>query len=338
MSPIVRACEDGDREAVVALWRACDLVVPWNDPEADIALCRSKPETATLLVGHCDGRVVASVMVGQDGHRGWLYYLACAPDCRGRGFGRAMVAAAEAWLAIRGMPKAHLLVRETARVLRTARLHPLPRHHDAEMARTFSLTPRAAKPAGPHPGELQVIITFLEMAAPPVHAPLPQPPGELALVRATPPTVSFYRYLYNTVGEPWLWHERRRLGDAALAEAVSDPRVEVQVLYVAGTPAGYIEIDRRKARATDIAYFGLVPDFIGMRLGPWLLDRGIRMAWQGGASALTVNTCTFDHPKALPLYQSMGFVPKRHVTRTVRDPRADGVLPRTVAPHVPMTV
>ncbi|HYG91539.1 MAG TPA: GNAT family N-acetyltransferase [Azospirillum sp.] len=186
------------------------------------------------------------------------------------------------------------------------------------------------------PGHLSVTVTFLEMRAPPRHKPLPQPPGTLALVRADPPTVSFYRYLYDTVGEPWLWHERRRMGDAELAAVVTDPRVEVQVLYVSGTPAGYVEIDRRESRATDLAYFGLVPDFIGMRLGPWLLDRGIRMAWQGGTRKLVVNTCTFDHPKALPLYQSMGFQRVKEVERIVRDPRTDGVLPQGAAPHVPM--
>lgn len=185
-------------------------------------------------------------------------------------------------------------------------------------------------------GRLSVTVTYLGMAAPPRHAPLPRPPGDLGLVRANPPTVSFYRYLYNTVGEPWLWHERRRMGDAELSAAVTDPRVEVHVLYVSGTPAGYVEIDRRDPRATDLAYFGLIPDFIGLKLGPWLLDRGIRMAWEKGTKRLVVNTCTFDHPKALPLYRSMGFEPVRHVTRVVLDPRADGVLPRSAAPHVPM--
>ena len=203
------------------------------------------------------------------------------------------------------------------------------------MAQKFGLT-WADRPPHVRSGELAVIVTYLAMTEPPHHKPLPQPSGDLALVRATPPTVSFYRYLYNTVGEPWLWHERRRLSDTELAASVTDPRVEVQVLYVSGTPAGYVEIDRREARATDLAYFGLIPDFIGQGLGPWLLDRGIRMAWKGGARKLVVNTCSFDHPKALPLYQSMGFVPTRHVSRVVRDPRADGMLPRSAAPHVPM--
>ncbi|WP_029006763.1 GNAT family N-acetyltransferase [Azospirillum halopraeferens] len=186
------------------------------------------------------------------------------------------------------------------------------------------------------PGRLSVIVTYLEMTAPPAHAPLPQPDGDVRLVRANPPTVSFYRYLYDTVGEPWLWHERRRMSDADLGRIVLDPRVEVHVLYVDGTPAGYAEIDRRGRPTTDLGYFGLIPDFIGRRLGPWLLDRAIRMGWEGGTTRLTVNTCTFDHPKALPLYRSMGFRPVRHVSRVVDDPRVQGWLPRGAAPHVPI--
>lgn len=108
----IRPMADAERDAVVALWTACNLVVPWNDPVADIALARSKPNAA-LLVGCENRQVVASIMVGHDGHRGWFYYLAVDPACRGRGHGRAMVAAAEQWLIGAGMPKAHLLVRET---------------------------------------------------------------------------------------------------------------------------------------------------------------------------------------------------------------------------------
>ena len=113
MSLTIRTYRDDDRDAIVALWHACNLVVPWNNPDSDIALCLSKPANSALLVGDLDGRPVAGVMVGHDGHRGWLYYLAADPAHRGRGFGRAMVGAAEAWLAAQGMPKAQLLVRET---------------------------------------------------------------------------------------------------------------------------------------------------------------------------------------------------------------------------------
>lgn len=198
----------------------------------------------------------------------------------------------------------------------------------------FSLTP-PAPPTRVKPGHLSVIVTYLEMTAPPVHAPLPRPKGDLALSRANPPSWSFYRYLYDTVGEPWLWHERRRLARKELERSITDPRVEVWVLHVNGTPAGYAEIDRREA-ATDLAYFGMIPDFIGLKLGPWLLDTAIRRAWEGGATKLVVNTCSFDHPKALPLYQSMGFTPVRHVVREIRDPRLGGPLPKSAGPHIPI--
>lgn len=202
------------------------------------------------------------------------------------------------------------------------------------MAEDFLTYPAHAKVAS---GHLSVIVTYLEMTAPPKAPPLPQPQprGGVSLVRANPPTTSFYRYLYDTVGEPWLWSERRRLPIRELDRIVGDPRVEVWVLYVSGTPAGYFEIDRR-APDTDLAYFGLIPEFIGLRLGPWLLDRAIRRAWEGGAKRLLVNTCSFDHPKALGLYQSLGFRPIRHVVREVKDPRIHGWLPRDAGPHIPI--
>lgn len=185
------------------------------------------------------------------------------------------------------------------------------------------------------PGHLPVIVTYLEMTEPPAHAPLARPPADIVALRANQPTASFYRYLYDTVGEPWLWHERRRLPMPDLGRIVTDPNVEIWVLYVSGTPAGYAELERNGLE-TDLSYFGLIPDFIGLRLGPWFLDTAIRLAWKGGTRRVTVNTCSFDHPKALPLYQSMGFRPIRHIAREIPDPRLDGVLPLSAAPHIPI--
>jgi len=107
----IRPVEDGDVAAVIDLWHRAGLYRPWNPPERDIDFARRSPHCA-LLVADVDGRpVVASVMVGEDGHRGWVYYLAVDPSAQGRGLGRRMMAAAEAWLLARGIWKVQLLVR-----------------------------------------------------------------------------------------------------------------------------------------------------------------------------------------------------------------------------------
>ena len=102
--------EDADVTRVVALWQACGLTRPWNDPAADIALAR-KGSNATVLIGRDGTAIVATVLVGHDGHRGWVYYLAVDPDRRHKGYGRVMMDAAENWLRQRGIEKLQLLVR-----------------------------------------------------------------------------------------------------------------------------------------------------------------------------------------------------------------------------------
>jgi ribosomal protein S18 acetylase RimI-like enzyme len=107
----ITAIEDADVIAVVSLWERCGLTRPWNDPVADIALARKGPNS-TILLGREDEKVVASAMVGHDGHRGWVYYVATDPDRRGKGLGRAIMSAAEDWLRQAGIAKLQLLVRQ----------------------------------------------------------------------------------------------------------------------------------------------------------------------------------------------------------------------------------
>jgi len=97
-------------EAAVALWQEAGLTRPWNDPRADIRLALAGP-ASTVLAGRIEGRLIATAMVGWDGHRGWAYYVAVAKSERRRGYGAQMVRAAEAWLAARNAPKLMLLVR-----------------------------------------------------------------------------------------------------------------------------------------------------------------------------------------------------------------------------------
>jgi ribosomal protein S18 acetylase RimI-like enzyme len=101
---------DADVAAVIALWQACGLTRPWNDPTADIALARRGPN-ATILIGREGNAIVATAMVGHDGHRGWVYYVATDPDRRAKGYGRAIMNAAEDWLRAAGIAKLQLLVR-----------------------------------------------------------------------------------------------------------------------------------------------------------------------------------------------------------------------------------
>lgn len=101
---------DTDVEDVTRLWQRCGLTRPWNDPVADIALA-TKGQNATVLVGRVGASIAAAVLVGHDGHRGWVYYVAVDPDCRHRGYGRAIMAAAEQWLRGHGIEKLQLLVR-----------------------------------------------------------------------------------------------------------------------------------------------------------------------------------------------------------------------------------
>jgi GNAT superfamily N-acetyltransferase len=177
---------------------------------------------------------------------------------------------------------------------------------------------------------LEDTITYLEMLVRPVGRRMPAPLDKLALMRAEACTVSFYRYLYDTVGERWLWFERRITDDASVAAQIHQPAIEIFVLYVCGVPAGFFELDAAAPRETKLCYFGLIPDFIGRRLGPFLLQAAIDRAWSRPIDRFWLHTSTFDHPKALRVYQQAGFVV--YARRTVRfeDPRERGILPPTL--------
>lgn len=184
---------------------------------------------------------------------------------------------------------------------------------------------------------LDDVITYLEMHARPDLPRVPAPYGlKLALMRAEDCTVAFYHYLYETVGTPWLWYERRLLSDAALAAQIKKTTTEIFVLHVGGVPAGYFELDAAAAQETELCYFGLVPEFIGRRLGPFMLQAAIDRAWERPISRFWVHTRTFDHPKALGHYQRAGFVVYARRELRFEDPRLLGYLPRTLThPRLP---
>ncbi|MEZ5933833.1 MAG: GNAT family N-acetyltransferase [Alphaproteobacteria bacterium] len=173
-------------------------------------------------------------------------------------------------------------------------------------------------------GWVESEVTYLEMHTPPDRTPaLPRPGVEIR--RALQPTLSFYRYLYDTIGGDWTWTARRLMDDEALLRDVRNPAVEVNVLWVQGVPAGLIELDRRSPPEIELFYFGLVPDFVGRGLGRFALDWAVDRACSFRPSRFWVHTCDLDHPNALPTYQKAGFA--IYDRATAHEPILHGMTP-----------
>ena len=183
-------------------------------------------------------------------------------------------------------------------------------------------SPLAERVMPVHDKMVSTVVTHLEMTAKPNTPTLPHPTMKIALMRAQKPTISFYRYLYDGIGEAWLWYERRIMSDRDLASIIHDEEVEVYVLYVGGVPAGLGELDRRFKMDIELAYFGLLPEFIGRRLAPYFLRWLIDQAWTYEPDRFLVHTCDLDHPRALPLYQRAGFRPYKREEITFKNPQS----------------
>jgi GNAT superfamily N-acetyltransferase len=164
----------------------------------------------------------------------------------------------------------------------------------------------------------QVITYFLEMERPTPSAPLETPPN-CSVVQASPCTARFYRFLYREVGEPWLWYERWDLSDGQIDQAIAG--AEVHVLWVGGSPAGYVELKQSAFGETQIIYFGLMLDFVGRGFGRYFLDWSVRRAFaQQDVERLWVHTCSLDHENALSTYQRAGFREFRREVANIKIP------------------
>jgi len=151
-----------------------------------------------------------------------------------------------------------------------------------------------------------LITTYLEMTSPAAFQPSYLDDASVQIARMEKPDVGFYRFLYNSVGEQWRWRDRRLMSDEELFDVLASPNVSVHVLYVSGIPAGYVELERQ-GNTTEIAYFGLRPEYIGFGLGKHLLSYGIEQAWDKGTRRVWVHTCNLDGPHALNNYVKRGF-------------------------------
>ena len=186
------------------------------------------------------------------------------------------------------------------------------------------------------PGKIATLTTHLEMRSPPPPRPVPPRP-DLALERHGRVDLARYRDLFRRVGQEWLWFSRLLMPDEPLAAIVHDPGVEVWVLSREGEDVGLLELDRREPGEVELAFFGLVADVVGGGAGRLLMSRAIERAFaEPGVRRFWVHTCTLDHPAALAFYIRSGFTPYARSVEVADDPRVLGLVPREVAPWLPL--
>ena len=151
--------------------------------------------------------------------------------------------------------------------------------------------------------------TYLELRDRAAFRPARLDDGAIRVERVDNCPPSFWRFLYTEVGRQYRWIDRLPWSDDQIRAYLSDPAVSLWLMTVAGAPAGYFELRRDAVGGIEIAYFGLLDEFTGRRLGGHLLTVAVERAWEAGAARIWLHTSSLDHPAALPNYLRRGFVP-----------------------------
>ena len=160
--------------------------------------------------------------------------------------------------------------------------------------------------------------TYLEMRSPGELRPADTPAPAPAMDRVANCSVELFRYLYAEVGRAFHWTDRLAWSDETIRGHLGTPGVSIWLLSWEKQPAGYFELREHDDISVEIAYFGLLPDFIGRGWGKYLLTRATQAAWEMGPKRVWLHTCTLDHPAALPNYKKRGFQPVREETYRVQ--------------------
>ena len=181
------------------------------------------------------------------------------------------------------------------------------------------------------PGHVGAVVTYLEMTERP--KPRPIPDSALRIERWKNADAARYRTLFERIGGRWLWYSRLAMDDAALRASIAEVHA---VVDRRGVEIGMIELDFARPGECLIRFLGLVPELAGKGHGAWLFAQTLALAWRPGVSRVRVNTCTLDHPAALPSYLKAGFTAYRRAFESFPDPRLHGLLPKDVAPQIPM--
>ncbi|PSC06920.1 GNAT family N-acetyltransferase [Alsobacter soli] len=184
-------------------------------------------------------------------------------------------------------------------------------------------------------GKIASVVTYLEMRERPARARGPEKP-ELSVERIGPADTARYKEVYRAIGERWFWFSRLAIPDAALAQFLSNPRVEAYAAVREGRDIGLMEIDFRGKGEAEIVYFGLVDRAVGQGAGRWLMDQALAVAWARPIRRCWLHTCTLDHPGAVGFYRRSGFTPYKLAIEVADDPRLTGALSPDAFPDIPL--
>ncbi len=167
-------------------------------------------------------------------------------------------------------------------------------------------------------GVTEVTRTYLELRSPDQlqGVATPDPAPDIARLEPCPPDL--FRHLYAEVGRAFRWTDRLSWTGEQIERHLGDPAVSIWLMSWKDAPAGYFELRDHDDGSVEIAYFGLLPDFIGRGWGKYLLTRAALAAWSASPKRVWLHTCTLDHPAALPNYLKRGFRPVRTEVYTVR--------------------
>ena len=154
--------------------------------------------------------------------------------------------------------------------------------------------------------EIEVTTTALEMRSPGEFKPKTLARNDVLVKKVEIPTAVINHFFFVNVGRPWKWYSRLKWTLADWQALVEKETTTTWIGYIKGSPFGYIELDQQE-ESVEIAFFGLLPQFVGMGLGGFLLSEAIRLAWELKPKRVWVHTCTLDHKYALNNYLARGF-------------------------------
>jgi GNAT superfamily N-acetyltransferase len=182
------------------------------------------------------------------------------------------------------------------------------------------------------PGKMANAVTWMELKD--LLRPAEPAPAGFTLRQLRKADATLHRKLYRDIGEPWLWSGLLMKGKSEMEAYLADAKVLSFAVFENSKAIGMLDLETSH-EGVEIVYFGLAPAHTGMGAGGWLMAETIRIVREAGHSRLWLHTCNFDHPKAIVFYQKQGFAIYAQGFEIMDDPRRDGLLPKSAAPHVP---